>query len=190
MFILASGSPRRAELLRQIGCVFDIVISDAKEETGDLLPPENLASRNAALKAGQVAKIKPGFAVLGADTVVCLDGRIYGKPKDGAAAKAMLRKLSDRTHRVVTGIAWAKGDQMLGKAIVTEVTFAPLTEETIERYVATGEPLDKAGGYAVQGKAAAFIKSINGSFSNVVGLPLYAVVESAGEFGVDLCDGK
>ena len=113
---------------------------------------------------------------------------MYGKPKDGEEAKAMLRALAGREHEVTTGIAWVHAGEVFTDVETTRVFFAPLTEEAIDAYVKTGEPLDKAGAYAIQGRAAQFIESIEGSFSNVVGLPLYAVCRLAGKAGVNLYD--
>jgi len=186
MFILASASPRREELLRQIGCVFSVVPSLATEIADLTLAPTELALANAKLKARQVAKDNPDVPILGADTVVFWDGRIYGKPHNADDAKFMLTQLSGRIHRVVTGLALVNNKRLYSVAATTEVRFAPLSEADIDAYVATGEPLDKAGAYAVQGKAATFIEGINGSYSNVVGLPLYAFTRLAKKAGVTI----
>lgn len=185
MFILASGSPRRRELLQQIGAEFRVEVSES-EELLQAVSPGELVRLNAVAKAEAVALRHPGEAVLGADTVVALEGRIYGKPKDAAEACAMLAALSGRRHEVLTGIAWACGGRTLSEAVSTQVQVAELTAEEISRYVATGEPLDKAGAYAVQGGAAVFIEGIQGSYSNVVGLPLYRTALLAKKAGVDL----
>lgn len=188
MFILASASPRRRELLQQIDASFEVKVSSVEEVTGGNLAPAEIVVENAVRKAKAVAKAFPGYAVLGADTIVFLDGRVYGKPKDGEEAKAMLRALAGREHEVATGIAWVHAGEVFTDVETTRVFFAPLTEEAIDAYVKTGEPLDKAGAYAIQGQAAQFIESIEGSFSNVVGLPLYAVCRLAGKAGVNLYD--
>ena len=188
MFILASASPRRRELLQQIDASFEVKVSSVEEVTGGNLAPAELVVENAVRKAKAVAEAFPGDAVLGADTIVFLDGRVYGKPKDGEEAKAMLRALAGREHEVATGIAWVHAGEVFTDVETTRVFFAPLTEEAIDAYVKTGEPLDKAGAYAIQGRAAQFIESIEGSFSNVVGLPLYAVCRLAGKAGVNLYD--
>ena len=172
MFILASASPRRRELLQQIDASFEVKVSSVEEVTGGNLAPAEIVVENAVRKAKAVAKAFPGYAVLGADTIVFLDGRVYGKPKDGEEAKAMLRALAGREHEVTTGIAWVHAGEVFTDVETTRVFFAPLTEEAIDAYVKTGEPLDKAGG----------------SFSNVVGLPLYAVCRLAGKAGVNLYD--
>ena len=186
MFILASGSPRRKELLQQIGARFEVLVSEAEEITGDGIAPEELVARNAAAKAQAVAQEHPEMAVLGADTVVSFKGHTYGKPDSEAGAAAMLRELSGNCHKVSTGIAWVKDGQTLTATVTTQVEFDELTDMEIRAYIATGEPLDKAGAYAIQGRAAAFIKAIKGSFSNVVGLPLNATIRLAEKAGVDL----
>ncbi len=186
MFVLASGSPRRKELLQQIGCDFRISVSHAEEATDSSQLPESLVVQNACAKALAVAKESGDVPVLGADTVVVLDGQIYGKPVDEGDARRMLGALEGRTHLVLTGIAFVRGGEVFSEAVATEVKFGSMSEEEIAGYVATGEPLDKAGAYAVQGRAAAFIEGIRGSYSNVVGLPLHAVRLLAGKAGVDL----
>ena len=185
MFILASGSPRRRELLQQIGALFRVEVSEA-EELSQAESPAELVRLNAAAKAEAVAREHPGEAVLGADTVVALEGKIYGKPRDAAEACSMLAALSGRRHEVLTGIAWVSGGQTFSEAVSTQVQFGELTAEEISRYVATGEPLDKAGAYALQGGAAVFIEGIEGSYSNVVGLPLYRTALLAKKAGGDL----
>lgn len=185
--VLASASPRRQELLRQIGCGFRVVVSDAEELSGDGISPERLAVENARRKAEDVAAKEGGNApVLGADTVVAVDETILGKPKDETDAVRMLRLLSGRQHFVYTGIALAYRGEIYEGVVRTEVWVDELSEKEIEAYIATGEPMDKAGAYAVQGIAAKFIPRIDGSFSNVVGLPLHAVKELARKAGIVL----
>ena len=185
--VLASASPRRQELLRQIGCGFRVVVSDAEELSGDGISPERLAAENARRKAEDVAAKEGGNApVLGADTVVAVDETILGKPKDETDAVRMLRLLSGRQHFVYTGIALAYRGEIYEGVVRTEVWVDELSEKEIEAYIATGEPMDKAGAYAVQGIAAKFIPRIDGSFSNVVGLPLHAVKELARKAGIVL----
>ncbi|SFT71530.1 septum formation protein [Selenomonas sp. GACV-9] len=186
MIILASGSPRRRELLEQIGAKFVVQVSDAAEESGDAMAPQELVKRNAIVKAEAVASEHPELPVLGADTVVALDGHTYGKPCDAEDACRMLRLFAGRTHEVATGIAIVNGGKVYADVVTTKVTFAPLTDSEIQRYVASKEPLDKAGAYAVQGLAAVFIEKLDGSYSNVVGLPLHALARLAGKAGVDL----
>ncbi|MDQ0204828.1 Maf family protein [Pectinatus haikarae] len=181
MIILASASPRRRELLTQIGCEFIFEPSETEEvKTGS---PKKLVCENALLKAGQIAATHKDMWVIGADTVVAIGEEVYGKPADEADAISMLRKLSGRSHQVYTGIALVYNDKYWQDFSVTEVEMAVLTEKEIERYAASGESLDKAGSYAIQGKSAVFIKKIDGSYSNVVGLPLhklYALCKKAG----------
>ena len=185
--VLASASPRRQELLRQIGCNFRVVVSDAEELSGDGILPERLAVENAKRKAEAVAA-EEGFnvPVLGADTVVSVDEMILGKPKDGTDAVRMLRLLSGRQHFVYTGIAIAYKGEIYEDVVRTAVWVDTLSEKDIAAYIATGEPMDKAGAYAVQGLAAKFIPRIDGSFSNVVGLPLHAVRNLARRAGIEL----
>jgi len=174
--VLASASPRRLELLGRIGLQFDVAPAHIDES---LLPGENAAQaaqRLAKLKAAAVAASHAGAAVLAADTLVALDDMILGKPDDAVQAKKMLGLLSGREHRVVTGFclrgeAWEE----LGLA-ETKVRFRSLAPAEIASYVASGEPLDKAGAYAVQGRGASLVEWVSGSYTNVVGLPLAACV--------------
>jgi len=184
MFILASASPRRRDLLAQIGASFRVEASEA-EEMREAKDAEELVLANASIKARAVAA-HTGLPVLGADTVVALNGRIFGKPADEAEARAMLSALSGCRHEVLTGVVWVKAGREFSAVAKTHVFFAPLSEAVIARYVATGEPLGKAGAYAVQGGAAVFVERIEGSFSNVVGLPLHCTAELAKKAGVDL----
>ena len=186
MFILASGSPRRRELLQQIGAKFRVAVSDAAELKGDSYEPFELVRHNAEAKAEAVARMHKNLPVLGADTVVALEGRIFGKPRDEEEAKAMLKALSGKVHEVLTGIAWVKDGHTFSEVISTNVKFTQLAEAEIDRYVAGGEPMDKAGAYALQGGAAVFIEGIEGSYSNVVGLPLFATAALARRAGVDI----
>lgn len=185
MFILASGSPRRRELLAQIGVSYKVVVSEA-EEIKAAASPAALVTVNATAKAQAVAQQYPQDVVLGADTVVALAGKIFGKPNDPAAAGRMLQQLQGRSHTVITGLALVRQQQVYTKVVSTSVTFAPMTAQQIAAYVATGEPLDKAGAYAIQGRAAAYIERIEGSYSNVVGLPLHALCELARQASVSL----
>lgn len=185
MFILASASPRRRELLENMGCEFSVRVSDA-EEVSDGLSPGETALYNARSKALAVAGECPELPVLGADTVVEVDGVIYGKPRDEAHAMEMLGKLSGRSHNVLTAIAFVKDGQVFSHVEATEVRFARMTDQEIASYVATGEPMDKAGAYAIQGRAEAWVEGIYGSWSNVVGLPLYRLRVLAGKAGIDL----
>ncbi len=175
--ILASASPRRSELLAQAGFSFRIHPAHIPE---DPLPDEDpiaYVTRLAREKAQAVYKQlgDPGVAVLGADTTVTLDNHILGKPEDAADAARMLRLLSGRTHRVITGVAVTTSKGIEVAAEVTGVRFLTLSDEEISAYVATGEPMDKAGAYAIQGRAAKWIPRIEGCYFNVVGLPLALV---------------
>ena len=172
MIILASASPRRKELLQKLCNNFIVDASDAKEiQFAD--SPKELTVRNAKIKAESIAQKHFDDIVIGADTIVVLDGKIFGKPDGADGAKKMLRKLSGKKHEVITGLAIVTNRKTFMTAEVTEVFFGEMTDEEISEYVATGEPLDKSGSYALQGGAAKFIEKINGDWSNVVGLPLY-----------------
>ena len=177
--ILASGSPRRKELLEQIGVRFAVVTANVDET-----PPEGLSHREvvevlAQRKCEAVASEHPDAFVIAADTIVVFKDEILGKPKTSERAIEMLQKLNDSTHQVITGVAYQLLDREIKASfsVSTEVTFHKLTDELIERYVASGEPLDKAGGYGIQGLGAALVKRVEGSYWNVVGLPLSEVVE-------------
>ncbi len=186
LIILASASPRRSELLESAGIVFSVVPADIPEEPlpGEL--PSDHVLRLAQEKALVVAGIIEGDLYIGADTVVVCDEEIMGKPVDAAAARRMLSLLSGRAHQVITG--FAVHDKTTGvthsQVVSTRVFFKPLTLEEINAYIATGCPFDKAGAYAIQGGAAYMVQKIEGSYSNVVGLPLCEVVEVLRSFGV------
>jgi septum formation protein len=178
--ILASASPRRHGLLRSLGLEFRTLASDVQELGEDSgLAPESLALENSRLKALDISSRNPDSYVLGADTIVVLEGRILGKPRDVGHAVAMLRSLSGRWHRVITGCAIineSRGAKELF-SVESRVLLADVPEELIYAYCQSGEPLDKAGSYAVQGAGAFMVKEIVGSWTNVVGLPLYEVVD-------------
>jgi septum formation protein len=171
--LLASGSPRRAALLTAAGVDFERGAAPAVDETPPAgVAPEDVPVELAVRKALVAARAAPGRTVLAADTVVVHDDRVLGKPADDADARRMLARLSGRRHRVVTAVAVARdGLLAYGKEAAT-VTFRPLSEAEIDAYVRTGEPLDKAGAYAIQGGAAGFVSSREGSFDTVVGLPV------------------
>jgi septum formation protein len=198
--ILASASPRRAELLRAAGFTFEIVVTDVDEQVrpGEMpsayvrrLAAEKSEAAIAALKgratpvvddASVVAQgFSPGSSaetvILGADTVVVIEGQILGKPRDDDEAASMLRRLSGTRHEVLTGISLRHGASELGRVETTTVHVTPLSDAEVEWYVASGEGRDKAGAYAIQGLASRFISRIEGSYSNVVGLPVAAVHE-------------
>lgn len=178
--ILASASPRRRELLETLGYPFRVVASRVHEPPFTGQDPAAYAVELARSKARQVAgQQKRPATVLGADTVVVLDGRVFGKPQDEPQAAAMLAALSGRTHEVITGVAVVGPglDQEDSTAVRTAVTFRDLDENEIARYVASGEPLDKAGAYAIQGGAQEWVTALTGDYSNVVGLPVATVAE-------------
>jgi septum formation protein len=186
MIYLASASPRRQELLRQLGIAFEAMPSHLHEARAPGESPEQYVARVALDKARHVAgqlreRGLPAHPVLGADTEVVLEGEILGKPKDRDHGLAMLKRLAGRTHEVLTGIAVLHQGREHAALSRSRVTFAPLDEAEIRRYWDSGEPADKAGGYAVQGKAAAFIARIEGSYSGIMGLPLYELAQALGE---------
>jgi septum formation protein len=172
--ILASASPRRTALLKQLIPQFTVIASDATEILREQLTAGELARANAWRKADSVAKVNPEALVLGADTVVYLDACSLGKPKDLAEARQMLRQLQGRTHQVITGVCLIHRQSCRRSIFVeaTDVTFRALTPKQIDRYLDSIDPLDKAGGYAIQEGGDSIVKSISGSYSNVVGLPL------------------
>jgi septum formation protein len=186
VLVLASASPRRAGILESLGIPHRVVPSSVDERLAADEPPIAAALRLAEEKAAAVASTCPDATVLGADTLVVLGSRIFGKPSDRGDAGRMLRELSGTTHQVVTGVCliWPAGKA--SRAGTSDVTFAPMTDEEIDWYVATGEPADKAGAYAVQGLGARFITGIRGSFSNVVGLPAREVYELLRDAGMRL----
>ncbi len=174
--VLASGSPRRRELLAQMGVTeFEVLPARGEETAPAGLAPADYVTYLARQKAREVAVLRPDHTVIGADTVVVLDGQVLGKPADRADAVRMLTALSGRAHEVYTGIAVCVGERELTHAECTKVWFRPLTQAEIEAYVDSGEPMDKAGGYGIQGKACVMIRGIEGDYYNVVGLPVCAL---------------
>jgi len=187
--VLASGSPRRRELLERMGLTFDVVVTDIDESVLDgekPVPYVRRLSHEKAVAARGVATVGLGDLVIAADTTVDLDGRILGKPADPDEARAMLRDLSSRTHRVHTGVTVAVEGRVATDVATTLVTFTPVTAGAMDWYIGTGEPFDKAGGYGLQGAGGVFVSSVKGSVSNVVGLPLTTVVALARSIGVEL----
>ena len=185
--ILASNSPRRRELLRNAGFKFDVRPSGIEENRLPGESPEDFARRLARDKARDVArKSAPGSLVLGADTVVAINGEILEKPVDAADAARMLRMLSGQTHRVITGVCLVRVPEavLAWTHETTLVTFRNLTEEEIGSYIESGEPFDKAGGYAIQGLASRFVPRIEGCYFNVVGLPIPLVYEILRSIGL------
>jgi septum formation protein len=193
---LASRSPRRQELLRQLGVRFDELRfreapgrpADVVEGALDAEPPHHYVERIARTKATVgwqqvLRRVLPQHPVLAADTEVALEGTIFGKPVDAADAARMLARLAGRSHQVLTAVALRWQEELLVEVSRSEVTFRNISAEEIERYVATGEPFDKAGAYAIQGRAAAFVSRIEGSYSGVMGLPLYETAELLARIG-------
>ena len=171
--VLASASPRRAELLRRAGIPFEVAPADVDERQHAGEDASTYVQRLAAAKAAHVASTHRGRAVLGADTTVVVDGDVLGKPRDAAEAVAMLERLSGRSHLVLTGVCLIGADGRIETSFAsTTVEFRPVTAAEIERYVASGEPMDKAGAYAIQGGAGGFVTRIEGDYDNVVGLPV------------------
>lgn len=183
MVILASQSPRRRELLRAAGIAFRVVVPHVEERriTAQRGRYADLVRRAALAKASAVAGRERGL-VLAADTIVVCEGEILGKPADEAEARRMLRKLSGRRHRVYTGVALVKGSRRVVGYERTEVVFRELSKKQIDWYVSTGEPMDKAGSYAIQGTGAALIRAVRGCYTNVIGLPLPTVLDMLAEF--------
>lgn len=181
--ILASASPRRAELLRQIGVRFSVQMADVPEIYRLGERPEDYVRRLSEAKARALAA-GATLPVLGADTVVVCDGRVLEKPRDAEHAQAMLLRLANRRHQVMTGVALVDQARIEQQVVLTEVAFGPITPQQAAAYWHTGEPADKAGGYAIQGLAAVFVERIEGSFSNVVGLPLYETAQLLRAFAV------
>jgi septum formation protein len=174
MLLLASRSPRRSELLHNAGIPFTVRIADVDETIRDGEVPEEYAQRVAEQKAIAV-QAGPGDVVLGADTIVVIDDQILGKPADAFDAVRMLRLLQGRRHDVITGICVRKANTLVRDWAATRVWFTPVSDDEIREYVASGEPMDKAGAYAIQGLASKFIERIDGSYANVVGLPVALV---------------
>ncbi|AGT32956.1 septum formation protein Maf [Geobacillus genomosp. 3] len=183
-FVLASRSPRRKQLLEMTGWPFDVQESQADETIAPGTPPEEAVQMLARRKVEAVVPCASDAYVLGADTIVVHDGRLLGKPRTAGEAFETLRLLSGRTHDVWTGVAIATPHgETVSFAEKTAVTFWPLSDEEIETYIATGEPMDKAGAYGIQGRAALFVKRIEGDYFTVVGLPLSRTVRELRRLG-------
>jgi septum formation protein len=180
--VLASASPRRVSLLRQAGAVFTVVDPGPDRDWPGAADPRHGVRSLALEKARRVAARRPGRVVIGADTVVVLRGERLGKPRDAEEAAAMLRRLHGRTHEVWTGIAVVRDRELRTAAECAKVQFARLDPDTIGAYARTGEPLDKAGGYGIQGLAGQFVRRIEGDYTTVVGLPLARLRQILSEF--------
>jgi len=183
---LASNSPRRRELLAQIGVRFGVIAVDLDEEPLPGESPEDYVLRVAMDKARagrDLVRCHPDIPVLAADTAVVIDGQSLGKPRDREAAAAMMRLLSGRTHRVLSGLALVGAEALQGLSI-SEVTFREISPEEADAYWKTGEPADKAGGYGIQGLGALFVRELRGSYSGVMGLPLYETAQLLAAEGI------
>lgn len=181
--VLASSSPRRRQILAELGLGFEVRAADADERPLPGEAPETMVDRLARQKA--LARVDSGELVLAADTIVVLDGAILGKPRDAADARSMLARIAGREHVVFTGVALTgdAGRRTAARVVRTRVRMRALSQAEIARYVAGGEPLDKAGAYAIQGWGALYVESIAGNYTNVVGLPVPAVAELFVELG-------
>ncbi|CUH97442.1 hypothetical protein P22_3572 [Propionispora sp. 2/2-37] len=186
--VLASSSPRRKEILQQIGCSFTVVASQVEEDNRLEVAPCQLVILHAKSKALAARdKVDSDTVIIGADTVVVFAGQVFGKPSGVQEAKQMLMALSGRQHEVITGVAVVKCStgEMWTDYSVTQVKFSVLSESEIDCYIASGEPMDKAGAYGIQGRGSLLVESINGCYFNVVGLPvskLYGILKKAGVF--------
>lgn len=187
MIVLASQSPRRAELLQQLKVPFSTCMIEVDESIVGNESAEHFVTRLAELKArAGWSKSTENLPVLGSDTIVVVDGEILGKPKDQADSRRMLTKLSNREHQVMTAVTIVNNGLSYSRLVVTDVLMKPLSEKEINWYWHTGEPQDKAGSYGIQGLAGRFIKQIKGSYSAVVGLPLYETSQLLQEIGIEL----
>ena len=183
--ILASQSPRRKELLKQMGLAYRVVVAEIDEHMERDLPPDKLVEAISAEKAAAVAAGEgPESVIIAADTVVALDGEVLGKPHSEAQAAEMLGKLSGREHQVYTGFTVRQGDRAVTQSECTLVTFRSLSAEEIAAYVATNEPMDKAGAYGIQGLGSLLVEGIRGDYFNVMGLPVCALGQVLKQFGV------
>lgn len=191
--ILASKSPRRKALLKQIGLEFTIIPSTVKETLNPRLKPRGQAENLSELKAVAVyknykQKTNTDFIIIAADTIIALDQEVMGKPKNISDAKIMLRKLSGRKHQVITAftIIDSKSNKKITKSEITYVHFRKIQSREINRYVSSEKLTDKAGAYAIQGKAAVFVEKIEGDYTNIVGLPLFAMSKELHKFGITI----
>ena len=181
--ILASGSPRRRELLTNLGVTFEVVVSGEDEDSPET-NPEKLAGDLGLLKARSVANLHPDAVVIAADTVVAAGEELLAKPADAAENAAFIRKLAGRTHQVFTGVTVISPSGTFSGVERTDVEFRPLTEQEIQFYAASGEGLDKAGGYGIQGVGMGLVSRVNGDYSNIVGFPLALVMRLLRRAGV------
>ena len=185
--ILASKSPRRRELLSLLSIDFRVVTAEVDETIDETLPVTDEIKRLSQNKAKAVSgKVSQNDLIIAADTVVTLGGRVFGKPKDRADAERMLKTLSGKTHEVITGVTVIKGDRCETAAEVTKVTFRDLSDDEISAYIDTGDPFDKAGGYALQGISCIFVSGISGDHFNVYGLPVSMLAKMLRGFGIKI----
>jgi septum formation protein len=184
--ILASGSPRRAEILQKGGVSFDIDVGEYEEDMTEQIPPLELAQKLALGKALAVSPRHSDALIIGADTFIVFDGQILGKPHTAEKAREMLHMLSGNTHTVLTGYAIVDttSDAQVTGVSVSAVSFRTLSDSEIENYIASGEPLDRAGAYAIQGGAAGFVKRIEGDYLGIMGLPLATIIEELSAFSI------
>lgn len=186
--ILASSSPRRRNLLKMIGLPFKAVESKYEEVMDLSLNPHELAKKLSLGKAREVAKNYPNAIIIAADTFIVCDGEYLSKVHNNKEAKIMLKKLSGKAHKVITGftIIDTQTNKILTKSQETKVYFKKLTDHEIDAYIASGEPIEKAGAYAIQGLGSIFVEKIEGDYFNVVGLPIFTLIETLKEFGVNI----
>ena len=183
--VLASKSPRRKELLSLLDLQFDIITADIDETMDTSLPVADEVSRLSYEKAAAIrSKVSSDTIIISADTVVELDGVVMGKPKDESDAYNMLKSLSGNTHNVLSGVTVMRGDKHVSKTVITEVHFRPLSDQEINTYIATKEPMDKAGSYGIQGRGSKFVEKIDGDYFNVVGLPVCTLSLMLKEFDI------
>lgn len=183
MLYLASASPRRAEILAMLGYRFTVEPAQADETVFAYLQPAEMVSQLSTLKAQKIAEKHPQDLVLGSDTVVVLDGKVLGKPRDREDALSMLLLLSEKTHTVYTGVSLFQETCRHSFVDSAQVTFYPITRQQAMRYIETGEPMDKAGAYAVQGKGSVFVKELQGDFFTVMGLPAAKTARALARLG-------
>ena len=187
--VLASASPRRADVLGMLGLAFVVVPAGVEERRGATESPRGYVRRLSREKVREVVRARPDAVVVGGDTIVVLDGRVLEKPRDRAGAVDMLTSLSGRAHWVYSGLAVAANGEIASRVATARVVFRALTRDVIERYVETGEPLDKAGAYGIQGYGAALVERVEGDYYAVVGLSVAALVGLLPEVGFDYVPG-
>lgn len=181
--VLASQSPRRKELLEQLGYTIQTVASHVDESVDETLSPEEIVQQLSLRKAKSTAEDYPNHYVIGADTIVYLDGKVFGKPQNENEAFQMLKQLSGKTHEVFTGVSVIYRHQQQTFVEKASVTFWELTDDEVASYIRTGEPLDKAGAYGIQGKGALLVKKVNGDYYTIVGLPISRLYRCLNDMG-------